>query len=123
MTALIRATVGVGRFCGPECAKRYAVDRMGARVMKCLCDGVRTRASVRQPVRLVHAGATLRACVLVPLTHHDGDADGDTTAPLQLPHVNVLSKCDQLPSRGLLDEYLDADAEARQLRRLGRLRR
>jgi len=31
---------------------------------------------------------------------------------LELPHVNVLSKCDQLPSRGLLEEFLDADAEA-----------
>ena len=31
---------------------------------------------------------------------------------LELPHVNVLSKCDLLPSRGSLDEFLEADASA-----------
>ena len=28
---------------------------------------------------------------------------------LELPHVNVLSKCDLLPNRRALDEFLDAD--------------
>eukprot|EP00322_Chrysochromulina_rotalis_P006073 CAMPEP_0115859832 /NCGR_PEP_ID=MMETSP0287-20121206/16818_1 /TAXON_ID=412157 /ORGANISM="Chrysochromulina rotalis, Strain UIO044" /LENGTH=278 /DNA_ID=CAMNT_0003314143 /DNA_START=40 /DNA_END=876 /DNA_ORIENTATION=- len=31
---------------------------------------------------------------------------------LELPHVNVLSKCDLLPSRKALDEFLEADASA-----------
>lgn len=31
---------------------------------------------------------------------------------LELPHVNVLSKCDLLPSRGSLEEFLEADGEA-----------
>lgn len=29
---------------------------------------------------------------------------------LELPHINVLSKCDLLPSRRALEEFLDADA-------------
>ena len=33
---------------------------------------------------------------------------------LELPHVNVLSKCDLLPSKRALDEFLDADADALQ---------
>ena len=35
-------------------------------------------------------------------------------AALELPHVNVLSKCDLLPSRRALDEFLDADADSLQ---------
>ena len=31
---------------------------------------------------------------------------------LELPHVNVLSKCDLLPSRKHLEEFLEADASA-----------
>jgi hypothetical protein len=31
---------------------------------------------------------------------------------LELPHVNVLSKCDLLPSRRALEEFLEADAPA-----------
>lgn len=31
---------------------------------------------------------------------------------LELPHINVLSKCDLLPSRRSLEEFLDADARA-----------
>ena len=31
---------------------------------------------------------------------------------LELPHVNVLSKCDLLPSRKFLDDFLEADTEA-----------
>ena len=31
---------------------------------------------------------------------------------LELPHINVLSKCDLLPSRRSLEEFLDADATA-----------
>lgn len=31
---------------------------------------------------------------------------------LELPHVNVLSKCDLLPSRRALEEFLEADAHA-----------
>lgn len=31
---------------------------------------------------------------------------------LELPHVNVLSKCDLLPSRRALEEFLEADARA-----------
>lgn len=31
---------------------------------------------------------------------------------LELPHINVLTKCDLLPSRKHLDDFLDADAHA-----------
>lgn len=31
---------------------------------------------------------------------------------LELPHVNILSKCDLLPSRHALEEFLEADAHA-----------
>lgn len=31
---------------------------------------------------------------------------------LELPHVNVLSKCDLLPSRKFIDDFLEADASA-----------
>jgi len=31
---------------------------------------------------------------------------------LELPHVNVLSKCDLLPNRRAFDEFLDADSAA-----------
>ena len=52
-----RAYVGVGRFCGPECAKRYALDRMGARGLECC-------AMVSELVRM-SAGPTAR-CKTAP---------------------------------------------------------
>jgi len=35
---------------------------------------------------------------------------------LELPHVNVLSKCDLLPSKAALDEFLEADTAALRIR-------
>ncbi len=34
---------------------------------------------------------------------------------LELPHINVLSKCDLLPSKAGLDAFLDGDAGGHQL--------